>query len=144
MGALSQKCVRDFPTDPEQWEIWGNLSHQTWDYFMHNETNWWVGCNIGLHRTVLPGRWVDGDGLYALCGNSSGAGKCPFGYTCMQGYGPNPNYGYTRYESEPYKNVRIIRNATGPDSLLRDHKSKFTCTIFYNTVSVLTTSLRRI
>ena len=62
---------------------------------------------------------MDGDGLYALCGNSSGAGKCPFGYTCRQGYGPNPNYGYTRYNSEPYKNVRIVRNTTGPDSLLR-------------------------
>ena len=78
MGGLSQKCVREYPTDPEQLQVWGNLSDENWDAFMHNETNW----------------WVDGDGNYGMCGNATGAGKCPFGYICMAGFGPNPNYGY--------------------------------------------------
>ena len=82
MGVLGQKCVRQYPTDPDELKIWGNLSDETYDYFMHNESNW----------------WVDVDGNYGLCGNSSGAGKCPDDYSCMQGYGPNPNYGYTSFD----------------------------------------------
>ena len=36
---------------------------------------------------------------YVMCGNSSGAGKCPLGTTCLQGFGPNPNYGYTNFDT---------------------------------------------
>ena len=78
MGVLSQKCVADYPTDPDELKLWGNLSDETWDYFMHNESNW----------------WLDADGNFGMCGNSSGAGKCPAGFTCRDGFGPNPNYGY--------------------------------------------------
>ena len=99
MGVLSQKCVRqvsslsldlviyrtcrDYPTDPEELQLWGNLSDETWDFFMHNDSNW----------------WVDMDGNYGMCGNSTGAGKCPAGFTCRDGFGPNPNYGYTSFDS---------------------------------------------
>ena len=69
MGVLSQKCVKQFPTDPDELLIWGNLTDESWDFFMHNETNW----------------WLDSGGQYALCGNSSGAGKCPYGYDCLAG-----------------------------------------------------------
>ena len=34
-----------------------------------------------------------------LCGNSSGAGTCPEGYMCLQGFGRNPNYGYTSFDT---------------------------------------------
>ena len=34
-----------------------------------------------------------------MCGNASGAGKCPLGTSCLQGKGPNPNYGYTNFDS---------------------------------------------
>lgn len=34
-----------------------------------------------------------------LCGNGSGAGTCPKGYICLQGYGDNPNYGYTSFDT---------------------------------------------
>ena len=77
MGVLSQKCVADYPTDPDELKLWGNLSDETWDYFMHNESNW----------------WLDEDGNFGMCGNASGAGKCPAGFTCRDGFGPNPNYG---------------------------------------------------
>ena len=101
MGVLGQKCVKQYPTDPDELAIWGNLTDQNWDFFMHNETNW----------------WLDSGGQYALCGNSSGAGKCPYGYDCLagelqteyirlsmidySGYGPNPNYGYTSFDNFP-------------------------------------------
>ena len=50
---------------------------------MHNETNW----------------WRDEDDNYGMCGNASGAGKCPAVFICLAGYGPNPNYGYTSFDS---------------------------------------------
>ncbi|CAG9855273.1 unnamed protein product [Phyllotreta striolata] len=79
MGVLTQKCVRNFPSDGS----WGNLSDESWERFMDNETNW----------------YVDENGDYPLCGNSSGAGQCKPGYTCLQGYGDNPNYGYTSFDT---------------------------------------------
>merc|ERR1719382_899787 len=39
------------------------------------------------------------DGNYGMCGNATGAGKCPAGYTCRDGFGPNPNYGYTSFDN---------------------------------------------
>ena len=84
MGTLSQKCVKQFPFDnEEELATWGPLSDETWDYWMHNKTNW----------------WVDADENYGMCGNSSGAGKCADGYICLAGYGPNPNYGYTSFDN---------------------------------------------
>jgi hypothetical protein len=83
MGVLGQKCVRQYPQDEDELKIWGNLTEENWDYFMHNESNW----------------WIDIDGNYGLCGNASGAGKCPDTYVCQQGYGPNPNFGYTSFDT---------------------------------------------
>lgn len=34
-----------------------------------------------------------------VCGNSSGAGQCEEGFYCVQGFGPNPNYGYTSFDT---------------------------------------------
>ncbi|XP_047029040.1 sodium channel protein para isoform X10 [Helicoverpa zea] len=78
MGVLTQKCIKVFPEDGS----WGNLTDENWERFCQNETNW----------------YGDG-GEYPLCGNSSGAGQCEPGYVCLQGYGPNPNYGYTSFDT---------------------------------------------
>ncbi|KOB75098.1 Sodium channel protein, partial [Operophtera brumata] len=78
MGVLTQKCVKVFPEDGS----WGNLTDENWERFCQNETNWYGG-----------------GGDYPLCGNSSGAGQCEPGYICLQGYGPNPNYGYTSFDT---------------------------------------------
>ena len=61
----------------------GNISHENWDKFVHNASNW----------------WLDDDNNFAMCGNSSGAGKCEAGYFCLSGVGPNPNYGYTSFDN---------------------------------------------
>lgn len=60
---------------------------------------------------------MNDNGAYDLCGNSSGAGcvcvnllcyknnqrfhsrPCPEGSTCLQGYGKNPDYGYTSFDT---------------------------------------------
>ncbi|KAL5277943.1 para family protein [Megaselia abdita] len=80
MGVLTQKCVKKFPLDG----TWGNLTDFNWDYFNRNATNWFS---------------LDEGITYPLCGNSSGAGMCEDGYVCLQGYGDNPNYGYTSFDS---------------------------------------------
>nr|XP_022910562.1 sodium channel protein para-like [Onthophagus taurus] len=80
MGVLTQKCIKIFPSD----ESWGKLTDENWFIreFTNNETNWYF------------------DGWdYSLCGNSSGAGQCPEGYVCLQGFGNNPNYGYTNFDT---------------------------------------------
>ncbi|KAK0182739.1 hypothetical protein PV327_000841, partial [Microctonus hyperodae] len=79
MGVLTQKCIKNFPEDGS----WGNLTHENWERFVSNSTNW----------------YIDDNGNMPLCGNSSGAGMCEPGYTCLQGYGDNPNYGYTSFDT---------------------------------------------
>ncbi|XP_076763448.1 sodium voltage-gated channel paralytic isoform X32 [Xylocopa sonorina] len=79
MGVLTQKCIKNFPEDGS----WGNFTDENWERFVSNETNWYVD-----EAKNMP-----------LCGNSSGAGQCLPGYTCLQGYGDNPNYGYTSFDT---------------------------------------------
>ncbi|KYM97213.1 Sodium channel protein para [Cyphomyrmex costatus] len=79
MGVLTQKCIKNFPEDGS----WGNLTHESWARFNNNETNWYFD-----EAKNIP-----------LCGNSSGAGQCLPGYTCLQGFGSNPNYGYTSFDT---------------------------------------------
>ncbi len=85
MGVLTQKCVADFPEDDSEGEE-RDLNWHTWNL---NFTNW--------HPFPPPEEYGAAD--YPLCGNSSGSGTCPENYTCLQGYGPNPNYGYTSFDS---------------------------------------------
>ncbi|XP_071554603.1 sodium voltage-gated channel paralytic isoform X3 [Temnothorax nylanderi] len=79
MGVLTQKCIKNFPEDGS----WGNLTHESWIRFNNNESNWYMD-----EAKNIP-----------LCGNSSGAGQCLPGYTCLQGFGTNPNYGYTSFDT---------------------------------------------
>ncbi|KAG8036982.1 hypothetical protein G9C98_004304 [Cotesia typhae] len=79
MGVLTQKCIKNFPNDGS----WGNLTDENWEKFVSNSTNWYKDDNDNM----------------PLCGNSSGAGMCEPGYTCLQGYGENPNYGYTSFDT---------------------------------------------
>ncbi|XP_058457325.1 sodium channel protein para isoform X40 [Malaya genurostris] len=79
MGVLTQKCIKEFPLDGS----WGNLTHENWDRHNSNDSNWY---------------WSEA-GDTPLCGNSSGAGQCEDGYICLQGFGDNPNYGYTSFDT---------------------------------------------
>ncbi|KAH8420605.1 hypothetical protein KR009_011956 [Drosophila setifemur] len=80
MGVLTQKCIKKFPLDGS----WGNLTDENWDYHNSNSSNW----------------YSEDEGIsFPLCGNISGAGQCDDDYVCLQGFGPNPNYGYTSFDS---------------------------------------------
>ena len=60
MGVLSQICITDY--DPDQTSL-------SWSEWVGNETNWIVSDVTNKH---------------IICGNSSGAGACPEGTTCLQ------------------------------------------------------------
>ena len=84
MGVLSQICILDFPFhNAAQLAEIGNFSDANWYAWVTNASSWYQD---------------DADKL-VMCGNSSGAGKCPEGTTCLQGFGPNPNYGYTSFDT---------------------------------------------
>jgi hypothetical protein len=88
MGVLTQKCIRHFPDDRAAQLLGPNGSefafHRAWHEFALNSSNWY---------------WLEGKLDPVLCGNSSGAGTCPVNYTCMQGFGRNPNYDYTSFDT---------------------------------------------
>lgn len=89
MGVLSQICILDFPYEDTEFlaqfgSAPGNVTDELWDGWVRNESSWYVNPETSG---------------YIMCGNTSGAGKCPAGTTCMQGYGPNPNYGYTSFDT---------------------------------------------
>lgn len=85
MGVLTQICIRDFPFhDDELLAKWGNFSDHNWHTWVTNESAWYINPNTDK---------------YIMCGNSSGAGKCPEGTTCMEGFGPNPDRGYTSFDT---------------------------------------------
>lgn len=113
MGVLTQKCIRIFPMDGS----WGNLTHENWDRFNKNSSKYpgdrrscWHGfTNVAPSKCgpviidyifIFSANWyVDKFDNMPLCGNSSGAGQCIEGYMCLQGYGLNPNYGYTSFDT---------------------------------------------
>ena len=114
MGVLTQKCIMNFTLANEKANgAWGE-GHQAWVQFNNNHTNWY-------RRAEMKN--------YQLCGNSSGAGPCPENYVCLeasiicptnfqlfkipdsflfrtfsvalirQGFGENPDNGYTNFDT---------------------------------------------
>ncbi|XP_055360673.1 sodium channel protein type 4 subunit alpha A [Betta splendens] len=55
--------------------------------------------------------YLDGSLDALLCGNSSDAGKCPEGFTCMK-TGRNPNFGYTSFDSFGWAFLALFRLMT--------------------------------
>ncbi|CAM1295090.1 para (predicted) [Pycnogonum litorale] len=76
MGMLTRKCILIPPM---------NISDDEYVAFVSNNTHW----------------YANDDGTYPVCGNSTGADHCENSshYSCLQGFGKNPNYGYTSFDS---------------------------------------------
>jgi hypothetical protein len=77
MGLLTQKCILNGPTDMNntQWYEWNN-----------NRSNWLIDEDSETKS-------------YKLCGNATGAQQCPPNRSCLQGFGPNPDYGFTNFDT---------------------------------------------
>uniref|UniRef100_A0A8B9D9I8 Sodium channel protein n=1 Tax=Anser cygnoides TaxID=8845 RepID=A0A8B9D9I8_ANSCY len=96
--------------------------------FMGNLRNKCLQCTIGengtlVNSTVAPFDWkgyiedeshfyfLEGQNDALLCGNSSDAGQCPEGYTCVKA-GRNPNYGYTSFDTFSWAFLSLFRLMT--------------------------------
>lgn len=78
MGILTQKCILDGPV---------NMT----------DRQWFEWCNDSQHWIPEPDDEIFG--AYRLCGNATGAQSCPMNHTCIQGFGPNPDYGFTNFDT---------------------------------------------
>uniref|UniRef100_A0A8C2YHJ6 Sodium channel protein n=1 Tax=Coturnix japonica TaxID=93934 RepID=A0A8C2YHJ6_COTJA len=112
MGNLRNKCLQ-WPPDNSTFET--NITSQL---------NSSIGENGTLvNSTVTPFDWkgyiedeshfyfLEGQNDALLCGNSSDAGQCPEGYTCVKA-GRNPNYGYTSFDTFSWAFLSLFRLMT--------------------------------
>ena len=123
MGVLTQKCIKIFPEEkarlilyPEDQinnsstdSLLGSLDlpipsaeslaslHKAWHSHHSNASNWYM---------------LEGKLDAVLCGNATGAGPCPENYTCLQGFGRNPNYGYTSFDTFGWSFLSAFRLMT--------------------------------
>ncbi|XP_078250797.1 LOW QUALITY PROTEIN: sodium channel protein type 2 subunit alpha [Pogona vitticeps] len=67
-----------------------------WDEYIEDPRNFYV---------------LEGQRDALLCGNSSDAGQCPEGYTCIKA-GRNPNYGYTSFDTFSWAFLSLFRLMT--------------------------------
>ncbi|XP_064019820.1 sodium channel protein type 1 subunit alpha isoform X5 [Pogoniulus pusillus] len=112
MGNLRNKCLQ-WP--PENFTLDTNVT---------SHLNSTIGENGTLvNSTVTPFDWkgyiedeshfyfLEGQNDALLCGNSSDAGQCPEGYTCVKA-GRNPNYGYTSFDTFSWAFLSLFRLMT--------------------------------
>ncbi|XP_051567838.1 sodium channel protein type 2 subunit alpha-like isoform X2 [Myxocyprinus asiaticus] len=105
MGNLRQKCVKmpevnvtENQTSTLNFSVGLQLRNSTfnWTEYSSDENNYYY----------LPGRR---DAL--LCGNSSDAGQCPEGFSCIK-VGRNPDYGYTSFDTFSWAFLSLFRLMT--------------------------------
>ncbi|XP_029140870.1 sodium channel protein type 8 subunit alpha isoform X1 [Protobothrops mucrosquamatus] len=95
MGNLRNKCVI-WPIDLNETYLENGTKGFNWEEYSNNMSNFYT----------IPG-FLDP----LLCGNSSDAGQCPEGYTCMKA-GRNPNYGYTSFDTFSWAFLALFRLMT--------------------------------
>ncbi|KAK3529403.1 hypothetical protein QTP70_031133, partial [Hemibagrus guttatus] len=101
MGILRHKCIR-WPISNSTMDDYNSTLmddfNTTFDFtaYIENEDNQY---------------FLEGSLDALLCGNSSDAGKCPEGFTCMKA-GRNPNYGYTSYDTFGWAFLALFRLMT--------------------------------
>ncbi|XP_019963117.2 sodium channel protein type 4 subunit alpha A isoform X1 [Paralichthys olivaceus] len=119
MGNLRHKCVRwPIETNETSFEFF-NTTATFGDMVSYNDT-------MGVNQTTYSNStfdfmeyiqnsenhyFLEGSLDALLCGNSSDAGMCPEGYTCMKA-GRNPNYGYTSFDSFGWAFLALFRLMT--------------------------------
>nr|XP_015818233.2 sodium channel protein type 4 subunit alpha A [Nothobranchius furzeri]XP_054605320.1 sodium channel protein type 4 subunit alpha A [Nothobranchius furzeri]XP_054605321.1 sodium channel protein type 4 subunit alpha A [Nothobranchius furzeri] len=114
MGNLRQKCIR-WPILMNETEFFITTSdfNDTFNFSTMNDT---VYSNSTFNFTEYienPDNqyFLEGSKDALLCGNSSDAGKCPEGYTCIKA-GRNPNFGYTSYDAFGWAFLSLFRLMT--------------------------------
>ncbi|XP_074519855.1 sodium channel protein type 4 subunit alpha A [Halichoeres trimaculatus] len=110
MGNLRQKCIR-WPIDLNATMFNDTLSFN--DTLGYNDTTYFNSSfNFMEYIENTDNQYfLEGSPDALLCGNSSDAGKCPEGYTCMKA-GRNPNFGYTSFDSFGWAFLALFRLMT--------------------------------
>uniref|UniRef100_A0A674DRV2 Sodium channel protein n=1 Tax=Salmo trutta TaxID=8032 RepID=A0A674DRV2_SALTR len=110
MGNLRQKCIRnlvnDTTPDDRLNRTLGTANLNGTDFNITSSVNWTEYINDESNYYYLPNRR---DAL--LCGNGSGAGLCPEGFTCIKA-GRNPDYDYTSFDSFGWAFLSLFRLMT--------------------------------
>ncbi|XP_059180593.1 sodium channel protein type 4 subunit alpha A [Centropristis striata] len=119
MGNLRHKCVR-WPIDTNEtaFEFFNTTDtfNDTLSFNNTLDTNGTAYSNstfnfIEYIENSDNHYFLEGSPDALLCGNSSDAGKCPEGYTCMKA-GRNPNFGYTSFDSFGWAFLALFRLMT--------------------------------
>ncbi|XP_066490781.1 sodium channel protein type 2 subunit alpha-like isoform X4 [Tiliqua scincoides] len=100
MGSLRHKCLF-WPLSNDSFE-----DPRFVEYYNGTELNWSKYAENSAHHYKLKDKL---DAL--LCGNSSDAGQCPEGYTCVK-VGRNPDYGYTSFDTFSWAFLSLFRLMT--------------------------------
>uniref|UniRef100_A0A3P8RYC3 Sodium channel protein n=1 Tax=Amphiprion percula TaxID=161767 RepID=A0A3P8RYC3_AMPPE len=119
MGNLRHKCVRwPIHTNENAFEFFNSTStfndtvsfNDTMDF---NDTAYSNSTFdfIEYIENTENHYYLEGSPDALLCGNSSDAGYCPEGYTCMKA-GRNPNFGYTSFDSFGWAFLALFRLMT--------------------------------
>uniref|UniRef100_A0A4W5M9I7 Sodium channel protein n=1 Tax=Hucho hucho TaxID=62062 RepID=A0A4W5M9I7_9TELE len=115
MGNLRQKCIRNLVNDTTPDDHLNrtlgtpNLNGTDFngtDFNVTSSVNWTEYINDESNYYYLLNRR---DAL--LCGNGSGAGLCPEGFTCIKA-GRNPDYDYTSFDSFGWAFLSLFRLMT--------------------------------
>ncbi|XP_068610361.1 sodium channel protein type 4 subunit alpha A [Brachionichthys hirsutus] len=119
MGNLRQKCVR-WPIETSEATFdFSNATDPFHDALSHLNITGFNGTTF-LNSSFNFMEYIENTDNYyylegspdaLLCGNSSDAGKCPEGYTCMKA-GRNPNFGYTSFDSFGWSFLALFRLMT--------------------------------
>uniref|UniRef100_A0A8C1IET9 Sodium channel protein n=1 Tax=Cyprinus carpio TaxID=7962 RepID=A0A8C1IET9_CYPCA len=106
MGNLRHKCIR--------WPIPNSTIFDDYNATMVNDTTLNVTDTFDFKAYIDNEEnqyFLEGSLDALICGNSSDAGRCPEGYTCMKA-GRNPNYGYTSYDNFGWAFLALFRLMT--------------------------------
>uniref|UniRef100_A0A4W5N9Z6 Sodium channel protein n=1 Tax=Hucho hucho TaxID=62062 RepID=A0A4W5N9Z6_9TELE len=108
MGNLRQKCIRNLVNDTTPDDRLNRTlgTFNGTDFNVTSSVNWTEYINNESNYYYLPNRR---DAL--LCGNGSGAGLCPEGFTCIKA-GRNPDYDYTSFDSFGWAFLSLFRLMT--------------------------------
>uniref|UniRef100_H3D8B0 Sodium channel protein n=1 Tax=Tetraodon nigroviridis TaxID=99883 RepID=H3D8B0_TETNG len=89
-GSLRQKCI-SWPEADHNLTSHSFISH--YDDDQSSDFNYYEHVN-NPNNSYIPSGMTDA----LVCGNTSNAGACPTGFTCLRNQ-KNPNYGYTSFDS---------------------------------------------
>eukprot|EP00063_Salmo_salar_P039348 XP_014014183.1 PREDICTED: sodium channel protein type 4 subunit alpha isoform X2 [Salmo salar] len=112
MGNLRNKCVRWPILNSTVFDDYNSTSSLDGTMGFGETSNSTIPFDFKDYISNIENHYyLEGSLDALLCGNSSDAGKCPEGFTCIKA-GRNPNYGYTSYDSFGWAFLSLFRLMT--------------------------------